>query len=388
MININKIFYFDNCAATAPDIRVINTMCDVMKNCYANAASTHNFGINSQKIIENAKKYILNFLNTDGHICFTSGGTEANNIAIFGGARAKKRSYYTKENGNKKKFGKIITTSSEHASVLSCIPILESEGFEVIVLNPNTSGEFDLKLFEEIIDKNTILVSVMFVNNETGAINPIKKISEIIQKKSKSLLHVDAVQAFGKIPIDITNLNIDLMSCSAHKIHGPKGIGFVYISQNLNINPIIYGEGPEKFRPGTLPVELIAGFEAAIRNCDLIKDYNHVLNLNNYLRKKLVKLNNIFINSPKNSLAYIINFSIKGIKSEIMLNFLSANNIFLSAASACSGHKKSHVLASLNLPEDLINSAIRVGFSKFNNFEEIEFLVQMLQKAYTSTIKI
>ncbi|BED92270.1 MAG: cysteine desulfurase [Candidatus Improbicoccus pseudotrichonymphae] len=372
-----NFIYLDNSASTNVIKPVIERISECMLSNFANPSSSHSLGIKSKKIIENAKKYISDYINShnNGNIFFTSGATEANNLAIFGSLRNKSL---------------ILTTSIEHASILKPINFLKEKNFEIKFLRLNPDGTVNIENFLNSCKSKSesIFVSVALVNNETGIIQPIEKISNIIKKNNdKIIFHVDAAQGLGKIPIDIYKMNVDLLSASAHKIHGPKGIGFLYVSKKLKLRPILYGGNQEMgIRAGTESVELISGFEEALKNCKIEMNYNYVKELNLYLRKKIKNLRNIVVNSPENSSPYIINFSVLGIKSEIMLNFLSSKGIYISAASACNKNKKSYVLSSFGLDDKIINSAIRVSFSKFNTKNEIDVLISEIQNAQEQII--
>lgn len=353
-----------------------------MEKFYGNASSFHKLGIVSEKIIRDTKNYILEFLgNIDGKFYFTSGGTESNNLAIFG------------TNNIKNKNLKIILSSAiEHASVYNSIKYFENSGKKIKYLIPDSNFNFenlDEKL-ENLISEDTDFISIMHVNNETGMILPIEKISEIKNKKCpNAVFHVDAVQSFGKIFIDVKKLGIDLLSISAHKIHGPKGIGGLYASKKINLHPIFFGgKQQDKIRSGTEPVELISGFKTAVKHAsiNIQKNYEYIKKINNYAREKFSEIKEIIINSPVNASPYILNISVSGIKSEILVNFLSENNIFVSSSSACTGNSKSHVLLAANLPENRIESAIRISFSVFNSESDVDKLCEVIEKAKKNLI--
>lgn len=270
---------------------------------------------------------------------------------------------------------KIVTTAMEHSSVFDSIRHLENKGFEIIYLKPE-NGSITLKQLSDAIDDKTVLVSMMYVNNETGLILPVDKVKKVIKAKhSPALFHCDAVQAFGKIPVKPKKIDADLLTVTAHKIHGPKGTGALYIKKGTRIIPrACGGEQEKRIRPGTEAAPLIAGFGAAVREIDF-ESTEYIVELNEYLRKQLKALDNIKINSPDNALPYILNFSVPGIRSETMLHFLSSKNIYVSSGSACAKGKKSHVLESMGLSYEYIDSAIRVSFSKFNTIQDIDRLV-------------
>ncbi len=373
--------YLDNSSTTKVCDRAVQKMMDMMTKNYGNPSSLHTKGFEAEKSINNVKKILADFIGCkNSEIYFTSGGTESNNIAILGTVNSKKR------NGNK-----IVTTAVEHASVLETMRFLEKQGFEVEYIKPNVEGKILLEQFENAIDDNTILVSCMMVNNETGNIYPVEKLKDIIEfKKSRALLHIDAVQAFCKIPIKVNKIKADLISFSAHKIHGPKGIGGLFISDNVRVSPLFFGGGQEKgMRPGTQSTPLIAGFgEAILDYCDSTGVYDKILELNSYLRERLLGIKYIFINSSDRCLPYILNFSISGIKSETMLHFLSSKGIYVSSGSACSKGKKSYVLNAMEVPINRIDSAIRVSFSRHNTKDDIDYLVSAIKEGMNKIAKI
>lgn len=372
-ILILKEVYFDNSSTTKICKEALESMVNTARNNYANPSSLHIKGFESENVLNLARDKIAKTINCDREqVYFTSGGTESNNIAILG-TMAKSR-----------KLGdKIVTTNIEHPSVLQSVKHLERKGYEVKYIKSSPSG-IDLDDLTKSIDDRTALVSVMMVNNETGERLPIEKIKNIIKlKRSKAIFHVDAVQAFCKIPIDVKKLGIDLLSISAHKIHGPKGIGALYVSNKNLLSPITFGGGQENnLRPGTQPVELISGFSAATcGNEDIKNNYNYVNEINNYLINKIQELNHISINSSSNAIPYILNLSIADIPSEVMVNYMSNRGIYISAGSACSKNKKSRVLSNMGLPENKISTAIRVSFSRFNTKEEVDLFVSAINDA-------
>jgi cysteine desulfurase len=374
---MKNLCYLDNSATTFPLDAVIRRVSETMKNVFGNASSRHSLGLEASKILLHAKNEILGFLGaSEGKLCFTSNGTEANNIAIF--------------SVSSKRRGKIITCAAEHDSVLNSVNAIKNKGFEIEVLKPDIYGKILPEQIENSVDENTVLVSTMFVNNETGAINQIEEFSKIIRKKSPgAVFHVDAVQALGKIPISADKIGADFLSLSAHKIHGPKGIGALYISKKAKIKPVMFGGGQEYgIRPGTEAVALAAGFEEAVLNCDIKKNYEKIKEINRYCKSELKKIKEIIINSHEDALPFIINFSLMGIKSEVTVNFLSEKNIFVSGASACSGNKHSHVLTAMRLNPKRIESAVRLSFSRFNSKKDIDLLIKNLKSAVNTFFRL
>ena len=371
--------YFDNSSTTF--------LCNEAKeaiisacNYNGNPSSLHRLGTFSGEVLENARKRIAKVLKClPSEIYFTSGGTESDNTAIIGAATALKR-----------RGKKIVTTAFEHSAVINTMKYLENEGFEVVYLKPDESGTVSISAFIEAIDENTILVSCMSVNNETGAKEPIDLIKKaIISKNSPAYFYCDATQSFLKYPLFPETAGIDLLSISAHKIHGPKGVGALYIKKGVRINPRSFGGEQENgIRPGTEPLILINGFSAAIDafgdakenagKCGLIK---------NYIKTKLSRFDDIVINSPENSSDYILNLSVLGVRSETMLHFLEQRNIYVSSGSACAKGKPSHVLSALGFDKKRADSAIRISFSKHNDLIQADRLIDAIVAAKTTLIK-
>lgn len=378
MEEVLKEIYLDNSATTVVTKSVADAVYEAMTVNYGNPSSLHSKGFEAEKEIEGTRKIIANKLNCDYRdIYFTSGGTEANNLAIIGIAESKKRS------GKK-----IVTTAIEHASVLESMQYLETLGFEVVYLTPESDNEISKEKIINAIDSNTILTSIMLVNNETGGIQPVESAAKAIKfKKLNSVLHSDCVQAFGKMPINVKKMGIDIVTISGHKIHAPKGIGAIYISPSVRISKRTFGgEQERKIRPGTQSVPLISGFGRAIT--EMTDNTEYYISLKEYLLSKLKNIENVVINSSENSISSIVNFSVKGIKSETLLHYLSSNGIYVSSGSACTKGKQSHVLKAYNLADDRINSAIRVSFSKFNTFEDIDSLIYYINEANAKLQKI
>ncbi len=371
--------YFDNSSTTflcKEAKEAVLAACDYN----GNPSSLHRLGTFSSELLENARKQIAKALKCSAsEIYFTSGGTESDNAAIIGAVGALKR-----------RGKKIVTTAFEHSAVINTMKHLENEGFEVIYLKPDESGTVPISAFLEAIDQNTILVSCMSVNNETGAVLPIELIKKAIEaKNSPAYFHCDATQSFLKYPLCPENLGIDLLTVSAHKIHGPKGVGALYVKKGVRVLPRTFGGEQENgFRPGTEPLILINGFSAAIsafgdakenaRKCALIKDH---------IKTKLEAFDDIVINSPKKSSDYILNLSVLGVRSETMLHFLEQKNIYVSSGSACAKGKPSHVLTALGFDKARADSAIRISFSKNNDLVQADRLIDAIIDAKNSLIK-
>ncbi|MBR3988536.1 MAG: cysteine desulfurase [Clostridia bacterium] len=362
--------YLDNSATTRVSEAAANKAIELMREIFGNPSSLHSFGFEAEKELSATRMTIAEVIGAkENEIFFTSGGTESNNIALMGAAEALKR------RGNK-----IVTTAIEHHSVLDTAKHLESLGFEVEFVYPKNKNGFDIKDFESAITDKTILVSVMMTNNETGLMPPIAKIPAIIKRKgAPALFHIDAVQGFGKETINVSSLKCDLMSISAHKIHGPKGTGALYIRKGVRVLPRTFGGKQEaKIRPGTEALPLIGAFGVAASEINVSKNREKILELNTYLRQKLTEFDDIIINSPDDASPYILNFSATGIRSETMLHHLSDFGVYVSSGSACSKGGKSHVLSALKIDDDLADSAIRVSFSKENTKEDIDALLEAL----------
>ena len=259
----------------------------------------------------------------------------------------------------------------------------------MVYLPVEKNGAVSVESLENAIDENTILVSLMYVNNETGVIQPVEKIPRIIKRKSSpAVFHIDAVQAFGKLPFKNTKLKADIISVTAHKIYGPKGVGAIYVKKGVRITPRQFGgEQQSKIRPGTESAPLIVGFGEAVKEIDYTKN-NDVKEINDYLRERLKELDGVVINSPDNALEYILNFSVVGIRSETMLHFLADRNIYVSSGSACSKGKPSYVLTAMGLDKRLADSAIRVSFSNSNTRADIDKFVEAVNDGINSLVRI
>lgn len=364
--------YLDN-SATTPVLReAAQKALDMMVREYGNPNSLHGKGFLARQEVEHARELVAARLGAQsGEVYFTSNGTEGNNIAVFGGARARKRQ------GNK-----IVTTAVEHDSVLNAVGALEKEGFEAVYLKPDRMGRISPEQILEAVDERTVLVSIMLVNNETGAIFPVKEAANAIRrKKAPALLHTDAVQAFGKLPFTPEKLGADLVTFSAHKLHAPKGVGGLYAAKKARILPLTFGGGQEKgMRPGTESTPLIAAFGEAVR---LLPEPRTLLpqieGLNSLLRTELIAMQ-AAIHSPEDALPYVLNFSAGTVRAETMLHFLSERGVYVSSASACGKGKRSHVLEAMGVEKEQILSALRVSFSRFSTQEDVQALICALRE--------
>lgn len=367
--------YFDNSATTKPYEEVINTVADTMRNFYANPSSAYNLGMKAEKKLEESRETIARTLNcSKDEIIFTSGGSETNNFLIRG---------FAKENSH------IITTKIEHPSIINLCKDLENYGVRVTYLNVDRIGKIDLKELEEAINKDTVVVSIMHVNNEIGVVQEIESIGKLIKEKSSRIkFHVDAVQSYGKYKIDVQKCKIDLLSTSGHKIHGPRGIGFAYIRKGLMPRPLIFGGGQERsLRSGTENVAAAAGFAKAaeIIYASRKENFEKVKELKSYFVDKLSSMERIKINSPLEDdySPYVLNVSFIGVRAEVLLHLLEEANIYVSTGSACSSKntKDSPVLKALGLKEEEIKGAIRFSFCEYNTKEEVDYVIDVLKKS-------
>lgn len=367
--------YLDNSATTAPCPEAVEAVNFMMTENFGNPSSLHGAGISAMKEIISARESIAKALSCEkDEIFFTSGATEANNLAIFGAAYA-----------NRRRGNRIVTTAIEHESVMQSIDRLEEEGFEVIRLMPDGHGFISEKELEEAINDKTILVSMMYINNEVGSILPVEKIKKAVTRKNApALIHIDCVQAFGKIPVRPKKLGADLASVTAHKIHGPKGSGALYIRKGVNISPRTFGGEQEKrIRPGTEASPLIAGFGAAVSALpDLKKQSEYISGLNTYARERLGEIDGLVFNSADNASPFILNIYIPSfMRSQTVIQELSAKyGIYVSSGSACAKGKRSHVLTAMHLPDERIDKSIRISFCRSNTKEDIDILADALKE--------
>jgi cysteine desulfurase len=374
---MTREIYLDNSATTRPYDEVVDYMSNISRSVYANPSSMHKKGIEAERLIKKARAVIAESLKADTReVFFTSGGTESNNLAIRG---------YLYANSRKGKH--VLTTSAEHPSVLEVFKYLASNGYEVEYLDIDRRGEIDLDCLRKKIRKDTSLISFVLVNNETGVVQPVEEIISIKNSINReTAVHIDAVQAYGKMPVFPEKLGVDLMSFSSHKIHGPKGVGALYVSRKVKILPTVFGGGQESLlRPGTENVPGICGFGLAAETVFKGLEYNadRVSRIKNRMLKALKEnFSEISINSPEGSSPYILNVSFYGIKAEVLLHHLEDRNIFVSTGSACSSRKNvhSHVLEAMGLKGFELEGAIRFSFSSFNTEEDIDETIKALRK--------
>ncbi len=372
--------YLDNSATTRCSDRACQLMVDLLTKDYGNPSSLHMKGIEAERFVETAKKKIAKTLRvSEKEIIFTSGGTESNNLAIIGAAMANRRA------GNH-----IITTSIEHASVENPMEFLKEQGFEITYLSVDENGIISLEELEEAVTEQTILVSMMQVNNEIGAIEPVAEAAELIKKKNPdTLIHVDAIQSYGKMYIYPKKLGIDMLSVSGHKIHGPKGSGFLWVKEKTKLKPLILGGGQQKgMRSGTENVPAIAGLGEAAEEIyeNLDEKRAHLYGLKQRFIDGIEKLEGTHVNGKtgEDSAPHIVSVSFEGIRSEVLLHSLEDRGIYVSSGSACSSNnhagkqKGSKTLRNVHLKENLLDSTLRFSFSVHTTEEEIDYALEVL----------
>ena len=370
--------YFDNSASTKVSEKAIDIMLKTMREDYANSSAKHIKGVDAEKYVKDAAETIAKTLKVKkSEIIFTSGGTESNNMALLGTAMAKKR------------LGKhIIISGIEHPAVYVPATFLAEEGFELTVLPVDKTGRVDLEVLKESIREDTILVSIMYVNNEIGAVEPVDEISKIIKSKNaNTLFHVDAIQAYTKFKINPKTQGIDMLSASGHKFHGPKGVGFLYIDGNVKINPIIFGGGHQRgMRSGTLNTTGIAGMGVAAKEAydEFDNRIEKIKSLKNFIMDELEKIDGAVLNNGRgdNFAPQIISVSFEDIRAEVLLHALEDRGIYVSSGSACSSNHPgiSGTLKAVGIREDLLDATIRISLSELNNMEEAKHLIDNLNE--------
>jgi cysteine desulfurase len=370
--------YLDNSATTKCFDEVKDLVVEILTKDYGNPSSMHTKGVEAEKYVKQAKEWIASSLKVNKkEIFFTSGGTESNNMAIIGSAMANMRA------------GKhIITSEIEHPSVTSTMKYLEEQGFLVTYLPVDSNGIIKLDKLEKALCKETILVSIMYVNNEIGAVQPVDEIVKIIKNKNpNTLYHVDAIQAFGKYRIHPKKQGVDMVSISGHKIHAPKGVGVLYVNEKVKIKPILFGGGQQKgMRSGTENVPGAAGLGLAIKKCydDFDEKINHLYELKNYFIGEIAKIGGTTINgkTDRESAPHIVSVSFDDVKSEVLLHALESKNVFVSAGSACSSNKTgvSETLKAIGVKKELLESTIRFSFAAETTKEELDYCLEALKE--------
>lgn len=368
--------YFDNSATTKCSAKAVELMTKVLLEDYGNPSSLHLKGVDAEDYIKEARNRICKTMKiNENELIFTSGGTESNNLAIIGAAMANKRS------------GKhLITTKIEHAAVGSPMKFLEEQGFTVTYLDVDKDGIISLEELEQAITPETILVSIMYVNNEIGAVEPIEEAAKIIKEKNpNTLFHVDAIQAYGKYQIYPKRMGIDMMSVSGHKIHGPKGIGFLYVKEKTKLKPIIYGGGQQKgMRSGTENVPGAAGLGQAAMEAyeNFAEKQNYLYELKQAFIEGIEEFEWAHVNGKtgRDSAPHIVSVSFDNVRSEVLLHTLEDRNIFVSAGSACSSNKPavSATLQAIKVKKEYLDSTVRFSFSTENTMDEVDYCLEVL----------
>ena len=367
---MERIVYLDNSATTKPCEKSVSYINKALTESWGNPSSLHRLGMEAEIALSDARETVARSINAKAdEIIFTGSGTEANNTALLSALKAKRRG------------GRVIVTAIEHPSVLETAKRLETEGLEVIRLKPDSDGIIPLSNLENALTQNTVLVSMMLVNNETGAVQPVKEAAGIVKRTvTSALFHCDAVQGYSKLPINVKTLSVDLLTASGHKIHGPKGIGFLYCKKNVHISPFITGGGQERgLRSGTEPLPLIMGLMGAVEELPPLENQlKKQEELITFAKELFSKNPDIVINSPDGALPYILNISLPGYRSETLLHFLESRNIFVSSGSACAKGHGSYVLNEMGLDKRRADSALRLSFGRYNTKEDIELLYDAL----------
>lgn len=370
---MKPFIYLDNSATTKPCETAVSYLNHALSTAWGNPSSRHALGMEAEGLLNKTRVAVAAALRCrEDEIVFTGSGTEANNTAIFGAARK-----------GRKRGRRIVTTTIEHPSVTAAMDRLETEGFEIIRLRPEAGGSVSPEAVREVITPDTILVSMMLVNNETGAVQPVRAAAEAIRRVgAPALLHCDAVQAFGKMPVSVDKLGVDLLSASGHKIHAAKGVGFLYVKKNTHLPPYLVGGGQESgLRSGTESVPLIASLLGALK--ELPKPETQLPKMQelwDYAKARFGETEGIQINSPDGCLPYILNVSVTGYRSETLLNALNERGICVSSGSACAKGKGSTVLLESGLTARRVDSALRLSFSRETTTEEIDVTLRELQE--------
>lgn len=373
------MIYLDNCSTTEMREEVLESLYKALREDFGNPSSLHSLGFSVEKKMDWARDTIARFLGVEAReLYFTSGGTEANNLAINSAIKK------MRNRGNH-----LITTKIEHPSVLSVYKNLEQEGFRVSYLPVDSHGFIDLDELRASIGSDTILISVMHVNNEIGSIEPIREVREILDEKNReTLLHVDGVQGFGKLRLDLKACGVDMYSFSSHKVHGPKGVGGLYLSEKNKFEPTIFGGKQERgFRSGTENAPSIIAFGRAVEilAANFEEEVTRVKGINSYFRERLTEeISDIRINTLfEKSSPFIVNVSINNIRGEVLVHYLEQEEIYLSTSSACSSNdtKKSHVLESIGLNNKEIEGSMRICFSHKTSREDIDKTVGAMKAA-------
>lgn len=368
------MIYLDNSSTTRVDPEVADLVLEMMCGTFGNPSSLHRLGVEAELRYQAAQRQMLTALGAkEGEVIFTSGGTEANNLAVLGAAAAKAK------RGNR-----AVATAFEHSSVAGPIAELGRRGIETVLVKPERDGSIDPERLLAACNEDTILISAMLVNNEIGTILPIAELVRGIRRKSpNATVHTDAVQAFGKLPFKVSELGVDLLTVSGHKIHAPKGVGALYAAKGAKLCPVLFGGEQQKgLRPGTENMALIAGLGLAAERAHtrLYENWDAASKVRDRLAERLREMDGVTVNSPDGALPYIYNISIPGYRSETILHFLESKGIYVSSGSACSRGAKSPVLTAMGLSAREIDSSIRVSLSKYNTPEDADAFADALSE--------
>ena len=374
------MIYFDNAATTVCSSAAADKILYMLKENFGNPSSLHKMGLDATMAISSAASCVASLIGADAsEIIFTSGATESNNLCILGALDARKRS-----------FNSIVYSAVEHESVLSVCKKAESLGYEAIKIAPLSTTEADIEAIANSVNEKTALVSLMLVNNETGAISKVRECVSLVKRKNPgTLVHCDLTAALGKIPINVRDLGIDLASMSAHKLHGPKGVGAAYIKKGVRISPILVGSSQQgAIRPGTESTALIMGFSEAAREAKerLQESFSEISKISVFLKQRLKEIDGTVIHTPENASPYIINFSNCRVRSEIMLHFLEMKEIYVSSGSACKKGEPSHVLLSAKKSRKEADTALRISLCRYNTIEEAKEFVDALMEGLDKII--
>lgn len=371
------MIYFDNSATTKPKKEVLDTFYKVAENYFGNPSSVHHLGLQAENLLSQARNQIATLLKTDEQeIIFTSGGTEGNNFIIKGVAeKYRNRGHH------------MITTMIEHPSVLNTCIQLENSGFDVTYLPVDETGRVRVEDVKKALRKDTILVSIMHVNNEIGSVQPIEKIGELLKNHPKTLFHVDHVQGVTKVPLDFHESNVDFASISSHKFHGLKGTGAIYIRKGLKLAPLLAGGGQERgFRSGTENLAGIVAMAKALRlgMLDYEAKIDTMMGVRDFLINELQLIEGVKMNTPKqNTAPHIINFSVQGFKAEVLVHELEQHGLYVSTTSACSSrtNEPSRTILAMGLGEERATTSIRISLSFDNTMEEAKQAVAIIKQS-------
>jgi len=373
--------YLDNSATTPVCVQAVQAMQQELNITWGNPSSLHRVGLRAEHLLNQSRAAVAAGLScAPDEIIFASGGTEANNLAVFGATAARAR-----------QGRRIVTSSVEHSSIAESCAELAKRGFDVVYLGVDHTGRIREDELAAAINCETILVSLMAVNNEVGTVQPIDAIRRMVrQAGAPALIHCDAVQAFGKLLIHPQQLGVDLLTVSSHKVHGPKGAGALYVRNGVKINPILYGGSQEKrLRPGTEAMPAVAGFAAAVAAFpDHAQSLSYVTSLRDRLLAGLHAMPGVYVNSPPDALPYLTNISVPGLPSEVMINFLTERNVHVSSGSACAKGAKSRVLQAMGLPDAYVTSALRISLSRLTVWEEIDAFLYTLGEAMATLLRM